>query len=113
MFRLEVPGGGGWGDPLLRDPALVLRDVRNGLVSVAAARRDHGVVVEGRAVDEAATEWLRAEMRAARTAPLPAVVRSARHELARLRRYRRHLHRPRRHRPARRAADEEGLLLRR
>nr|WP_256476357.1 hydantoinase B/oxoprolinase family protein [Siccirubricoccus soli] len=75
VFRLEVPGGGGWGDPLTRDPALVARDARNGLVSLAAARRDYGVVLQGWEVDVAATERLRAEMRAARPAPLPAVVR--------------------------------------
>ncbi len=38
VFRQELPGGGGWGDPLERDPAAVLADVRNELVSVEAAR---------------------------------------------------------------------------
>ena len=33
LFRHEVAGGGGWGDPLERDPALVLQDVRNDFVS--------------------------------------------------------------------------------
>ena len=66
MFRHEVAGAGGWGDPLERDPALVLRDVRNEFVSLEAARRDYGVVHRGRArsrVDAAATEALRARMR--------------------------------------------------
>jgi N-methylhydantoinase B len=39
---LLLPGGGGMGDPKQRDPALVARDVRDGLVSAEAALRDHG-----------------------------------------------------------------------
>ncbi|MFI6074133.1 hydantoinase B/oxoprolinase family protein [Actinoplanes sp. NPDC051343] len=39
-------GGGGYGDPLARDPSAVASDVRNGFVSVAAALRDYGVVVD-------------------------------------------------------------------
>lgn len=38
-------GGGGFGNPLVRDPAAVARDVRNGFVSFEAAARDYGVVV--------------------------------------------------------------------
>jgi N-methylhydantoinase B len=55
VFRHEVAGAGGWGDPFERDPALVLRDVRNELVSLAAAGADYGVVLsdEPLAVDEA------------------------------------------------------------
>ena len=69
VVRWVLPGGGGWGDPLDRDPERVLRDVRNELVSPAAAERDYGVVVDtGRwTVDEAATARLRAERRAAQT----------------------------------------------
>jgi N-methylhydantoinase A len=65
-----TPGGGGWGDPLRRDPALVLRDVRDGVVSVEAAQRDYGVVIgaDGRSVDVEATASWRA---AAATAPTP------------------------------------------
>ncbi len=68
LFRHEVAGAGGWGDPLERDPALVLRDVRNEFVSPRAAREDYGVVLAGEplAVDEAATQALRDEMRARR-----------------------------------------------
>ncbi|MPY92377.1 MAG: hydantoinase B/oxoprolinase family protein [Acidimicrobiia bacterium] len=57
-----TPGGGGWGDPLTRRTDAVLRDVRDGVVSVAGAARDYGVVVaeDGRSVDEAATAALRA-----------------------------------------------------
>ncbi len=42
---LEMPGGGGLGDPLARPPEDVARDVRDGLVSKAAALEDYGVVV--------------------------------------------------------------------
>lgn len=54
-------GGGGYGDPLRRDPARVAADVRNGFVSVRAAARDYGVVVDPEtfAVDEEATGALR------------------------------------------------------
>lgn len=45
-FRHELASGGGWGDPLARDPDAVLRDVRNGIVSVARAAADHGVVID-------------------------------------------------------------------
>jgi N-methylhydantoinase B len=50
-------GGGGYGDPFEREPALIARDVRNGFVSVAAADREYGVVVDPVtfAVDVAAT----------------------------------------------------------
>ena len=55
-------GGGGWGDPLARDPALVAKEVRQWLVSVEGARA-YGVVsdADGR-LDAAATKALRAEM---------------------------------------------------
>lgn len=66
VFRHVLAGGGGWGDPLERDPALVLRDVRNELLSVARAASDYGVVIDAGAVDLAATERLRAELRARR-----------------------------------------------
>jgi N-methylhydantoinase B/acetone carboxylase, alpha subunit len=66
VFRLDTPGGGGFGDPLARDPKHVLADVTQGYVSVEAAERDYGVVVDtsGRAVDEQATAKRRAAMKA-------------------------------------------------
>jgi N-methylhydantoinase B len=68
LFRHEVAGAGGWGDPLERDPTLVLQDVRNDFVSECSAREDYGVVLAGTplTVDEAATVALRRETRAAR-----------------------------------------------
>lgn len=58
--RLETPGGGGWRDPLGRDPDDVARDVRLGFVSPEAARRDYGVAVdEAGRIDASATRNLR------------------------------------------------------
>ena len=42
---IELPGGGGFGDPKARDRESVAQDVRLGLVSPEAAARDYGVVV--------------------------------------------------------------------
>ena len=44
--HLDPPGGGGYGDPFARDPEAVLRDVIEGYVSLEAARRDYGAVIE-------------------------------------------------------------------
>ncbi len=68
LFRHEVAGAGGWGDPLERDPKLVLKDVRNDFVSPRSAREDYGVVLTGDplAVDDAATRETRRRMREAR-----------------------------------------------
>lgn len=59
--RYRVPGGGGYQSPSYRDPSLVERDVRNGLVSIEHAKEDYGVVVnrESLRVDEEATKTLR------------------------------------------------------
>ncbi|MBI2922364.1 MAG: hydantoinase B/oxoprolinase family protein [Planctomycetes bacterium] len=43
VVSLRTPGAGGYGDPKERDPELVKRDVRDGKVTPAAARRDYGV----------------------------------------------------------------------
>ena len=44
-IRIKQFGGAGWGDPRLREPQAVLRDVEDSLVSIESARRDYGVVV--------------------------------------------------------------------
>jgi N-methylhydantoinase B len=69
LFRHEVAGGGGWGDPLERDPALVLKDVFNEFVSLRSAGADYGVVLAGKplAVDEPATAALRERIRKGRS----------------------------------------------
>jgi N-methylhydantoinase B len=62
---LKLPGGGGYGDPLERDPELVRRDVEDGLVSPERALEAYGVVLtdaeHGFVVDEEATARSRAE----------------------------------------------------
>lgn len=65
VFRHEVAGAGGYGDPLERDPAAVQRDVRNEVVTADAAARDYGVVIDPRtfAVDLDATKEHRAHLR--------------------------------------------------
>jgi N-methylhydantoinase B len=58
-------GGGGWGDPLARDPEAVLDDVWDEYVSIDAAREEYGVVLTGTvedmtlALDRDATDALR------------------------------------------------------
>jgi N-methylhydantoinase B len=42
VVRLTLPGGGGYGDPAARDRALLEADLRNGYVTMEAARRDYG-----------------------------------------------------------------------
>jgi N-methylhydantoinase B len=65
VFRLDTPGGGGYGDPFGRDPEKVLADVREGYITGAAAERDYGVVLVetecGLAIDFAATARKRNE----------------------------------------------------
>ncbi len=60
-------GGGGWGNPLERDPSRVLDDVRNEFVSVIAAREKYGVIIDPKTmtVDDMATDALRASMSSA------------------------------------------------
>ncbi len=74
IVRVVTTGGGGWGDPLEREPALVLADVVEGRVSVDRARDDYGVVLAGVGtadvvVDEPATAERRAALRTQRTGP--------------------------------------------
>jgi N-methylhydantoinase B len=63
VIRVISCGAGGYGSPLDRPASAVLRDVRCGFVSQEAAREEYGVVIRDDAVDEAATEALRREMR--------------------------------------------------
>jgi N-methylhydantoinase B len=81
VIRIETTGGGGWGDPLEREPWRVALDVRQGKVSPEAAATDYGVVFEaggpavegtpghGPIVDEAATAERRARLAAERGDP--------------------------------------------
>jgi len=65
VFRLDSPGGGGYGDPLARPSERVLADVREGFVSPEAAEREYGVVLKREGsnwvVDAAATQTRRAK----------------------------------------------------
>ncbi|HEX9146036.1 MAG TPA: hydantoinase B/oxoprolinase family protein [Candidatus Binatia bacterium] len=65
IVRVNMNAGGGYGDPLERDPDLVLGDVLDGYVSIAGAREDYGVVISrDEGVDYEATAKLRKERRA-------------------------------------------------
>ena len=67
VYGYWAAGGGGFGDPLLRDPARVALDVADDVVSAHAAAEIYGVVLDGNGTpDSAATEARRAEMRAER-----------------------------------------------
>ena len=54
-FLAVGPSAGGYGPAFERNPAAVLEDVLDGIVSVASAAREYGVVIRDGAVDEAAT----------------------------------------------------------
>ena len=66
-------GGGGWGDPLQRDPQAVYMDVRRGFVTPEKARDSYGVVLnpDSSTFNEEATHKLREELRSRRPAKLP------------------------------------------
>ena len=86
IWHVVTTGGGGWGDPLEREPELVRLDVLRGLVSPDSAERDYGVIFTGPpdppAVNEEATAALRARLRAER-GPRPIFDRGPRYrELA-------------------------------
>ncbi len=71
LVRVETTGGGGWGDPLEREPELVALDVLQGKVSARSAREDYGVVLATNAageprVEAAATTTLRERLRSSR-----------------------------------------------
>ena len=48
VIRLQTAGAGGWGNPLERDPEMVLDDVRNGKVSIGRARDVYGVAIDNK-----------------------------------------------------------------
>jgi N-methylhydantoinase B len=61
LLYFNTWGGGGWGDPFLRDCVSVLGDVNRGLVSIEGAKR-YGVVIVDGAVDQKQTTALRASL---------------------------------------------------
>ena len=66
LVRAVNNGGGGWGDPLQRDPERVRMDVIDGYIEYESARRDFGVVLDAKthAVDMAGTLALRERLKA-------------------------------------------------
>jgi N-methylhydantoinase B len=71
VMHLSSAGGGGWGDPFARDPNMVRIDVEDGVVSVAAARDEYGVVLDPDTleVDWRASEEIRKAKTGQETAP--------------------------------------------
>jgi N-methylhydantoinase B/oxoprolinase/acetone carboxylase alpha subunit len=65
VIQFQSAGGGGYGDPLQRDPAAVEADVHNGYVSIEQAKEGYGVVIDPATllVDPAATEKVRDAMK--------------------------------------------------
>lgn len=61
IITMDAAGGGGFGPPMEREPELVREDVENGYVTIEAARREYGVVIDpdGLTVDWAGTKRLR------------------------------------------------------
>ena len=60
---LELPGGGGYGDPLMRDPELVRQDVIDELITAHAALEDYGVILtQDQRVDGGATQAQRSKL---------------------------------------------------
>ena len=70
LIEISTTGGGGWGDPLEREPEFVRLDVIRGLVSRERAESDYGVVFDGEgeeiAVADGATKATRDEIRSRR-----------------------------------------------
>jgi N-methylhydantoinase B len=64
LVRIDTTGGGGWGDPLEREPEFVERDVLQDKVSIESARDDYGVVIG----DPSATRALREKLKRERGA---------------------------------------------
>jgi 5-oxoprolinase (ATP-hydrolysing) len=62
-LQITVPNSGGYGDPIEREPGLVLSDVLDGFTTVELAERDYAVVIdpETMTVDADATRHLRTE----------------------------------------------------
>ena len=71
VLYMRMSSGGGYGDPLDREPERVVTDIENGIVSQQEAREIYGVVVAREALDAAATRELRSSLRRERLAENP------------------------------------------
>lgn len=67
VLSIRTPGGGGWGDPFLREPSMVLKDVQSGLLNIENAKRLYGVIFNQEnpdlTVNEEATSAYREEFK--------------------------------------------------
>lgn len=72
VLVLMSPGGGGFGDPLSRNPDYVSRDCKEGYISIERAKEEYGVVVDPQTfrVDEGMTKELRDELDSRRSGRL-------------------------------------------
>ena len=70
LLRLETCGGGGWGDPLTREPERVRQDVARGLVTARGALADYGVALDPLTLDIDKTATDEERRRRARDLPL-------------------------------------------
>ena len=69
LLYFNTWGGGGWGDPYVRDPELVRQDVERSLVSAQGAKRYGVIIADDGSVDDGATKSLREELIAKRGDP--------------------------------------------
>ncbi len=70
VIRFETCGGGGWGDPLARDPERVRQDVARGFVTARGALEDYGVVLDPVTLDVDKTAMDEERRRRAGSLPL-------------------------------------------
>lgn len=63
VLKWSFHGGGGWGDPLEADAAMIAEEIGNGRISVNAAEQIYGVAVSNDLLDEPGTRELRARRR--------------------------------------------------
>jgi N-methylhydantoinase B len=71
VFATSWQGGGGWGDPLDRDPEEVLQDLDKGVITKRAAERIYGVVVKRGRLAQNATNERRQQIREQRIKRIP------------------------------------------
>jgi N-methylhydantoinase B len=70
LLRLETCGGGGWGDPLAREPERARQDVARGFITARGALADYGVSVDPATLEIDKTATLEERARRARDLPL-------------------------------------------
>lgn len=65
IFVVKTPGGGGYGNPMEREPKRVLHDVLNGLVPLDAAKKDYGVTIDPvtMKINQKSTQLVRAKQK--------------------------------------------------